>query len=54
VQYYDNRAKKASTPFKWCNRPSDVAVAVNFNAEFNLMPGNPIIECFSKDLVHEY
>jgi len=36
------------------NRPSDVAVTVNFNAEFNLMPVNPIIECFSRDLVPEY
>jgi hypothetical protein len=33
------------------NRPSDVAVTVNFNAEFNLMPVNPIIECISRDLV---
>jgi hypothetical protein len=36
------------------NRPSDVAVTVHFNAEFNLMLVNPIIECFSRDLVPEY
>jgi hypothetical protein len=36
------------------NRPSDVAVTVIFNAEFTVMPDNPIIECFSKDLVPDY
>jgi hypothetical protein len=36
------------------NRPSDVAVTVNFNAEFNLMAVSPVIECFSRDLVPEY
>jgi hypothetical protein len=35
------------------NRPSDVAVTVNFNAEINLMAVNPIIECISRDLVTE-
>jgi len=41
-------------PSSGANRPSDVAVTVNFNAEFNLMPVNPISECFSRDLVPEY
>jgi hypothetical protein len=41
-------------PSRGSNRPSDVAVTVNFNAEFNLMPVNPIIECFSRDLVTKY
>ena len=36
------------------NRPSDIAVTVNFNAEIYLMAGNCIIECFSRDLVPEY
>jgi len=36
------------------NRPSDVGVTVNINAEFNLMALNPIMECFSRDLVTEY
>jgi len=33
------------------NRPSDIAVTVNMNAEFDLMAVNPIIQCFSRDLV---
>jgi len=41
-------------PSSGANRPLDVAVTVNFNAEFNLMPVNRIIECFSRDLVPEY
>ena len=41
-------------PSSGANRPSDVATTVNFNAEFNLMPVNPIIECFSRDLIPEY
>jgi hypothetical protein len=41
-------------PSSGANRPSDIAVTVNFNAEFNLMPVNPLIECFSRDLVPEY
>jgi len=41
-------------PSSGASRPSDVAVTVNINAEFNLMPVNPIIECFSRDLVPEY
>jgi len=41
-------------PSSGANRPSDIAVTVNFNAEFNLMPVNPIIECFARDLVPEY
>jgi hypothetical protein len=41
-------------PSSGANRPPDIAVTVNFDAEFNLMPVNPIIECFSKDLVPEY
>jgi hypothetical protein len=27
---------------------------VNFNAEFSLMPVDPMIECFSRDVVPEY
>jgi hypothetical protein len=41
-------------PSSGANRPSDIAVIVNFNVEFNLMPDNPIIECFSRDLIREY
>jgi hypothetical protein len=41
-------------PSSGANRPSDVAVTVNFNTEFNLMPVDPIIECFSRDLIPEY
>ena len=41
-------------PSSGANRPSDVAVTVNINAEFNLIAVNPIIECFSRDLVTEY
>jgi hypothetical protein len=41
-------------PASGSNRPSDIAVTVNFNAEFILMPVNRIIECFSRDLVPEY
>jgi hypothetical protein len=36
------------------NRLSDVAVPVNFIAEFTLMAVHPIIECFSQDLVPQY
>jgi hypothetical protein len=36
------------------NRHSDVAVTVNFNAEFILMSVEPIIECFSRDFIWEY
>jgi hypothetical protein len=36
------------------NRPSEVGVIVNINAEFNLMAVDPIIECFSRDLVTQY
>jgi len=31
-----------------------MGVTVNINAEFTLMAVNPIIECFSRDLVTEY
>jgi hypothetical protein len=41
-------------PSTGTNRPSDVTVTWNFNAEYNLMAVNPIIECFSRDLVTEY
>jgi len=41
-------------PSSGANRSSDVAVTVNINAEFNLIAVNPIIECFSRDLVTEY
>ena len=46
--------RRHQDPSSSANRPSDVAVTVNFNAEFNLMPVNPIIECFSRNLVPEY
>jgi len=36
------------------NRPADVATTVNINDEFNLMAVNPMIECFSRNLVPEY
>ena len=36
VQYEDNRAKMASHFSRGVNRPSDVAVTVNINAELNL------------------
>jgi hypothetical protein len=36
------------------NRPSDVTVTVTFNAQFNVMPVNSKIECFSRDQVPEY
>jgi hypothetical protein len=38
-------------PVRGANRPLDVAVTVNFNAEFHLMVVNPIIECVSWDLI---
>jgi len=41
-------------PSSSANRSSDVGVTVNINAELNLMAVNPIIECFSRDLVTEY
>jgi hypothetical protein len=41
-------------PSSSANRPSYVAVTVNFNAEFNMIPVNPIIECFSGVLIPEY
>jgi len=41
-------------PSSSANRLSDVGVTVNINAEFNLMAINPIIECFSRNLVIEY
>jgi len=41
-------------PSSAANRPSDIGVTWNFNAELNLMAVNPIIECFSRDLITEY
>ena len=41
-------------PSSIANRPSDGAVTLNINAEFNLTAVNPIIECISRDLVPEY
>ena len=41
-------------PSRGANRPSDIGVTVNIDAEFNLMEVNPIFECFSRDLVTEY
>ena len=46
--------RKQKHPASGANRPSDVAVTVNINAEFNLMAVNPIIERFSRDLVPKY
>jgi len=36
------------------NRPSDIAVTVDINDEFNLMAVNTVVECFSRDLVPKY
>jgi len=41
-------------PSSGANRPSDIAVTVNINAEFILFAVNPIIEYFSRDVVPEY
>jgi len=41
-------------PANGANRPSDFGVTVNINAEFNLMAVNPIMECFSRDLITKY
>ena len=41
-------------PSGGANTPSDVAFTVNFNADLNQMPVNPIIQCFSRDLIPEY
>jgi len=41
-------------PSSGANRPSDIGVTVNINAEFNLMAVNLIIECLSRDLVTKY
>ena len=38
-------------PSSGANWPSDIAVTVNINAEFNVMAGKPIFECFSRDIV---
>jgi hypothetical protein len=40
-------------PASGANRPSDIAVTVIINAEYNLMAVKPRIECFSRDLIHE-
>jgi len=36
------------------NRPSDITITVNSNANIDLIAVKPIIECFSGDLVDEY
>jgi len=41
-------------PSSGANRPSDIAVTVNINAEFNLMAVKLIFECIWRDLVPEY
>jgi len=46
--------RRRNHPSSGANTPSDVGVTVNINAEFNLMAVNPIIECFSRDLVTKY
>jgi hypothetical protein len=45
--------RRIQHPSSGANRPSEVAVTVNLNAEFNLMAINPIIQSFSRDLVIE-
>jgi hypothetical protein len=46
--------RRQQHPSSCANRPSDGGVTVNFNAECNLMPVNPIIQYFSRDLLAEY
>jgi len=46
--------KRHQQPSSGANRPSDITVTVNLNAEFNLKAVNSIIECISRDLVPEY
>ena len=46
--------RRHKLPSRGANRPLDVGVTVNINAEFNLMAVNPIIDCFSRDLIPEY
>jgi len=41
-------------PSSGANKPSDIAVTVDINAEFNLTTVNPIIECISRDIIPEY
>ena len=41
-------------PLSGTYRPSDIAVTVNINAEFNLTAVDRIIESFTRDLVTEY
>jgi hypothetical protein len=41
-------------PLSGANRPSEIAVTVNFNAECNLIAVNPILEFFSSEFVPEY
>jgi len=46
--------RRHKNPSSSANRSSDIGVTVNINAEYNLIAVNPIIECFSGDLVTEY
>jgi len=46
--------RRHTHPSSGANRPSDVPVTVNFNAEFNLMAVSPRMEWFSKYLIPEY
>jgi len=41
-------------PSSGLNRPSDIGVTVNINAELNQKVVNSIIECFSRDFVTKY
>jgi len=41
-------------PWSSAISPSDIGATANFNVEFNLMAVNPIIECFSKNLIPHY
>jgi len=47
-------ARRPKHPSSGANRPSDVAVTVNINAEFHLMAVNSIIEWLSRDPNAEY
>jgi hypothetical protein len=45
--------RRHNHPSRGANRPSDIAVTVNINAEINLMDDYPVIEYFSMRLVPE-
>jgi len=47
-------SRRHKHPSSGADRSSDIGVTVNINAEYNLMAVNPIIECYSRNLVTEY